>query len=184
MKTISVDASSTSTTKISLGRQGEHLATQVVFDCSGLAEDYGEGFPVILHKRAEDSAVYDVNAGFDTETQEAVWSVTGVDTQQCGTGSAELQWYADGGVVKSVTYSTVVLESLSGSLDSDSSTAVWAALLTKLVLETANRALDSSTEALKLAQSSAEEVEDLKNITFSIGEDGGLIVTVEAEDEA
>ena len=91
---------------IALGRRGEHLVTEVVFDISAFLEEFEYGDPQLIIKRPDDTEAY-----FVTITQEdnlVTWLVTSTDTDQVGQGKAELFWYVDDRLAKSVIYSTWV----------------------------------------------------------------------------
>lgn len=94
---------------ILLGRQGEHLATRVVFDCTDFAALYGEGSAELLHRREEE--IYPVQTRRDGAR--VIWDITASDTASAGTGHAELRWMVGETVAKSAMFRTSVSAALS-----------------------------------------------------------------------
>ena len=87
---------------IYLGRRGEHLARQVVFDLRDWDRVYGDGGSVqLLYQRPQDASPYPV--ALEREGSTAVWSVTATDTEKSGGGRAELRCYVGEMLVKSAT---------------------------------------------------------------------------------
>ena len=68
-------------TTLRLGRQGEHLARQVVFDLTGWIDTYGDGVPELICLRPEDDDPYPVAANRDGSA--LVWTITDVYTVIC-----------------------------------------------------------------------------------------------------
>lgn len=93
-----------------LGRAGEHLAREIVFDCSDFLRRYGEGSAQLLHQRRGDSVPY--LATIHSQGQELHWPVTDDDTARPGYGRAELRWYVGETLVKSRMFRTVVRPAL------------------------------------------------------------------------
>lgn len=95
--------------KVTLGRQGENLATKVVLDVTALK--IAPGHPVLVHQRPRDTMPYPVAITVVGDTVE--WLVTSADTQYSGDGRLELRWYGVGGeLVKSAMYTTITIKSL------------------------------------------------------------------------
>ena len=92
---------------IALGKQGENQAVRVTLPNIRA----GSGSILLLHQRAADQQPYPVPVlGADGGI---IWTVSSTDTAYPGRGQAELQWLgADGAVIKSVTYQTNVIRSL------------------------------------------------------------------------
>lgn len=96
---------------ILLGREGEHLATQVRFGIAAWLQLYGEGRAELLCQRQEDPDPYPV--AVRREGSSIVWDVTSADTTQPGRyGKAELRWYVGETLVKSAISQTVVADAL------------------------------------------------------------------------
>lgn len=107
---------------IDLGRQGENLATQVIYDLSDWIAEYGDGTAELIHKRIGDSQPYPVAAVRDGNT--LIWTVTSTDTAVAtkppiGYGKCELRWYSGDVLAKSKTWKTIV----SPAMDTPSETA-------------------------------------------------------------
>lgn len=96
-------------TNIPLGRQGENLATCIIFDCTGLAQLYGDGTAELLHE-LKDGTVYPVAIKQDGTS--VSWIVTASDTATVGAGRAELRWYVGDTLAKSAKFRTSVSSAL------------------------------------------------------------------------
>lgn len=94
------------TRAIKLGRQGENLAVQVLFDLSNFAKNYPDGTATLLVQRRRDTEAYPVTLQIDGAT--ACWPVSNIDTDQQGLGNCELQWRVGETLAKSVLYVTWV----------------------------------------------------------------------------
>lgn len=97
-------------TTISLGRQGENLARQVVFDLSDWLSGYGDGVAELIYQRPADKNPYPVAAIREGGT--LVWNVSGLDTAAASSlrnsGHCELRWYMGDVLVKSQMWRTWV----------------------------------------------------------------------------
>lgn len=94
---------------IPLGRQGENLATCIIFDCTVLAQLYGDGTAELLHE-LKDGTVYPVAATQDGAS--VSWTVSASDTATVGAGRAELRWYVGDTLAKSAKFRTSVSSAL------------------------------------------------------------------------
>lgn len=102
---------------IMLGKQGENLAREVIFDVSGVRAEFGDGAFRLSAKRPGESDAYPATV---TETGDTVvWALTGADTQNAGRGQCELAYYAGETRLKTWTYDTAVARSLTGSPKTD-----------------------------------------------------------------
>lgn len=102
---------------IMLGKQGENLAREVVFDVSGVRAEFGDGAFRLSAKRPGESDAYPATV---TETGDTVvWALTGADTQNAGRGQCELAYYAEETRLKTWTYDTAIAKSLTGSPKTD-----------------------------------------------------------------
>lgn len=102
---------------IMLGKQGENLAREVVFDVSGVRAEFGDGAFRLSAKRPGESDAYPATV---TETgNTVVWALTGADTQNAGRGQCELAYYAGETRLKTWTYDTAIARSLTGSPKTD-----------------------------------------------------------------
>lgn len=96
-------------TNIPLGRQGENLATCVIFDCSGFAQLYGDGTAELLHE-LKSGTVYPV--AIQQDGASVSWTVSASDTATVGAGRAELRWYVGDTLAKSAKFRTSVSSAL------------------------------------------------------------------------
>lgn len=102
---------------IMLGKQGENLAREVVFDVSGVRAEFGDGAFRLSAKRPGEADAYPATV---TETGDTVvWALTGADTQNAGRGQCELAYYAGEIRLKTWTYDTAIAKSLTGSPKTD-----------------------------------------------------------------
>lgn len=99
-------------TNIPLGRQGENLATCIIFDCSGLVQLYGDGTAELLHE-LKDGTIYPVAVTQDGAS--VSWTVSASDTAMVGAGRAELRWYVGDTLAKSAKFRTSVSSALADS---------------------------------------------------------------------
>lgn len=102
---------------IMLGKQGENLAREVIFDVSGVRAEFGDGTFRLSAKRPGEADAYPAAV---TETGDTVvWALTGADTQNAGRGQCELAYYAGETRLKTWTYDTAIAKSLTGSPKTD-----------------------------------------------------------------
>lgn len=102
---------------IMLGKQGENLAREVIFDVSGVRAEFGDGAFRLSAKRPGEADAYPATV---TETGDTVvWALTGADTQNAGRGQCELAYYAGETRLKTWTYDTAIAKSLTGSPKTD-----------------------------------------------------------------
>lgn len=96
---------------IPLGREGENLARQVVFDIYEWQEMYGDGNVQLLAQRMGDPAPYP--CVIEMDGNHAVWNITNADTARPGKyGKCELSYFVGETLVKSETFVTIVLDAL------------------------------------------------------------------------
>ena len=94
-------------TTLSLGRQGENLARQVVFDIRDLESLYGSGTVEVIHQRPGDAQPYPLAVQRDGTL--VTWDVTATDTEMSdGYGKCELRYYAGETLAKSQIWRTWV----------------------------------------------------------------------------
>lgn len=100
---------------LTLGRQGENLARQVVFDLSAWEAEYGPGTVELIHQRPGDTSPYPVAAVREGST--LVWTLTATDTAVASSygsdGHCELRYYVGEVLVKSRTWLTKVIRAMS-----------------------------------------------------------------------
>ena len=102
---------------IMLGKQGENLAREVVFDVSGVRAEFGDGAFRLSAKRPGEADAYPATVTENGDT--VVWALTGADTQNAGRGQCELAYYAGETRLKTWTYDTAIARSLTGSPKTD-----------------------------------------------------------------
>ena len=198
-----IDVTSTKTFTINLGRQGENDITEIVFDYSGLVEEYGEGTLSCIVQRKKTDDPYPTILTVDNHM--ATWSVSSTDTAYAGTGKIQLSYMVDEQIKKSIIYKTKVepsilptseeppepiknyldqmveigtqvhtdAESVSGLVDEISETA-----------ETAETNItQTATTAVSTINAKEEQVlQDLSAlITFSDDGDGNISITIGGE---
>lgn len=93
-----------------LGRQMENGVRQIIFDLSGLIEDYGDGTAELVHQRGNDLAPYLISAQRDGNS--LTWTVSDTDTAFAGDGQAEIRWKVDDTLAKTVILRTYVNHSI------------------------------------------------------------------------
>lgn len=151
---------------IMLGKQGENLAREVVFDVSGVRAEFGDGAFRLSAKRPGESDAYPATV---TETGDTVvWALTGADTQNAGRGQCELAYYAGETRLKTWTYDTAIARSLTGSpktdpydefLDEVNRLAAEAAISQREAKTSENNAKNSEENA-KASETAAKTSED------------------------
>lgn len=102
---------------IMLGKQGENLAREVIFDVSGVRAEFGDGTFRLVAKRPGEADAYPATVTENGDT--VVWALTGADTQNAGRGQCELAYYAGETRLKTWTYDTAIARSLTGSPKTD-----------------------------------------------------------------
>lgn len=151
---------------IMLGKQGENLAREVIFDVSGVRAEFGDGAFRLSAKRPGEADAYPATV---TETGDTVvWALTGADTQNAGRGQCELAYYAGETRLKTWTYDTAIAKSLTGSpktdpydefLDEVNRLAAEAAISQREAKNSENAA-KTSEENAKASETAAKTSED------------------------
>lgn len=95
---------------IPLGKQGENLAKEIVFDVSDWVRMFGPGTAQLIHQRKGDAAPYPVAC--EQDGMFVLWPVKNVDTAASGDGRAELQYYVGDTLAKSETWVTKVARAI------------------------------------------------------------------------
>lgn len=177
MITETITVSESSSSLIDIGRQGETLARQVVFDLPWLVETYGDGTAALLHQRSQDGLPYQVAAAQNGET--LTWTVTDTDTAYAGYGKAEIRWTVGDTLAKTVIYKTRVAESITGDTEIPDPYQSWYDAMVETIgqeaeqkaetvareaavdavsgyVEQASASAESASESAEAAQASAE----------------------------
>lgn len=95
---------------ITLGREGENLARQVVFDISEWRASYGDGTVSLIAQRHGDAEPYPCNITVDGDT--ITWPITAADTAHPDYGRCELRYTVGDVLVKSEMWRTFVADAL------------------------------------------------------------------------
>ena len=166
MTTIRISAAGKCAPTLTIGKRGENLATEVRFDFSAWAEEFGEGRVELYARRCGDENAYPVTVTVDGTT--AVWTLTATDTHVVGYGTAEYVWVAGETVVKSVVFGTFVEPDIGAPTDTPPEPyESWLDTLTELAADTQDNAERAETaqgkaedaqEAAEAAQAAAEAV--------------------------
>ena len=93
-----------------LGRQGENNARALTFDLSAIRQKYGNGNLSLALKRPGDARPFPVVV--DVSGDQAIWTVSNVETDIPGIGEAQFTYTVDGVIKKTVIYRTKVEPSL------------------------------------------------------------------------
>lgn len=157
MNVIEISAAGKCAPTLALGKRGENLATEVRFDFSAWAEEFGEGRVELYARRCGDENAYPVTVTVDGTT--AVWTLTATDTHVVGYGTAEFVWVAGETVVKSVVFGTFVEPDIGAPTDTPPEPyESWLDTLTELAADTedaAQRAAQSAEDAAQSAETAA-----------------------------
>ena len=138
------------TQPILLGRQGEHGATQVVFDLSGYIRTYGDGVAQLAVKRAGDPMEY--VAVLTQVGDTAMWEIGPEWTERAGQGYCYLHWFVDDDHAKTDKYKTFVQESKSACVDVPEPQTGYL-----------DQVLGAGTKAAKAAESAELAAEEVRN---------------------
>ena len=184
-----IDVTSTKSFTINLGRQGENDITEIIFDYSGLAEEYGEGIlSCIVQRRKGDDPYPALMTAVD---HMATWNVSSADTAYAGTGKIQLSYVVDEQVKKSIIYKIKVEPSILPT--SEEPPEPIQNYLDQMVeigtqvhedAETVSGLADDITETAETAISTIETKEeqvlqDLTSlITFSDDGDGNITISI------
>ena len=96
--------------KLPLGKAGENLAREIVFDIDRWVSVFGPGTVTLIHQRQTDTGPYPCEVAVDGSIVK--WAVTATDTAKPGEGRCELSYRVGSAVVKSETWRTFVGQSL------------------------------------------------------------------------
>jgi len=151
--TINVNACAPQT--IVIGRRGTYDTLQIAFDLSYLVESYGNGVAVLAVKRSQDESAYP--AVVTQEDATLLWTVNETDTAYVGAGEAQLMWYVDGGLAKTIIYPIVVMRDiLATSEEPPDGYENWIEHLTELGAETQQNAQNAAQSASDAEQSATD----------------------------
>lgn len=187
-----IDVTSTKTFTINLGRQGENDITEIVFDYSGLVEEYGEGTLSCIVQRKKTDDPYPTILTADNHM--ATWSVSSTDTAYAGTGKIQLSYMVDEQIKKSIIYKTKVEpsilptseeppEPIKNYLDQMVEIGTQVHADAESVSGLASEITETATSAVNTINAKEEQVlQDLSAlITFSDDGDGNISITIGGE---
>lgn len=98
-------------TKLPLGRQGENLTRQIIFDVSGWLDEFGPGIVELIFQRNRDEQAYPV--AVDQDGSNVLWTVTATDTELPGeNGHCELRYYVGDTLAKSQVWTTRIIPAI------------------------------------------------------------------------
>lgn len=149
---------------LALGRKGETLARQVVFDLRAWRAAYGDGAVSLCAKRAGDAEPYPCGVTQDEDT--AVWVLRAADVDKPGWGNVQLSYYVGDTLAKSQTWRTLVAPSLCACGDPGEVQQGWLdqagkdAAAAQQGAKDAQKAQQAAEDAAKAAESSAEAAAD------------------------
>ena len=107
MKVLNLSAGCECAGTLGIGYRGENDRTEVRFDFSAWAEEFGApGAVELFVRRQGDTNAYPIALTIDGS--EAVWTVSSVDTAVEGLGEAEFVWLLNGVVAKTAVWGTYV----------------------------------------------------------------------------
>lgn len=149
---------------LALGRKGETLARQVVFDLRAWRAAYGDGAVSLCARRAGDAEPYPCGVTQDEDT--AVWVLRAADVDKPGWGDVQLSYYVGDTLAKSQTWRTLVAPSLCACGDPGEVQQGWLdqagkdAAAAQQGAKDAQKAQQAAEDAAKAAKSSADAAAD------------------------
>lgn len=149
---------------LALGRKGENVARQVVFDLRSWRAAYGDGAVSLCAKRAGDAEPYPCGVTQDEDT--AVWVLRAADVDKPGWGDVQLSYYVGDTLAKSQTWRTLVAPSLCACGDPGEVQQGWLdqagkdAAAAQQGAKDAQKAHQAAEDAAKAAKSSADAAAD------------------------
>lgn len=149
---------------LALGRKGENVARQVVFNLRAWRAAYGDGAVSLCAKRAGDAEPYPCGVTQDEDT--AVWVLRAADVDKPGWGDVQLSYYVGDTLAKSQTWRTLVAPSLCACGDPGEVQQGWLdqagkdAAAAQQGAKDAQKAQQAAEDAAKAAKSSAEAAAD------------------------
>lgn len=143
-----------------IGKQGENDATAAIFDTSGWADRYGNGFFELIHKRPTDSVAYPCT--IETAEESVTWIVKDSDLTVDGYGECELTYVVNQTIAKSITFTTHIISSVEGV--SEDPAPPYENRIQELIQASAN-----ITANIERAETAAENAENsaLDSLEFS-----------------
>ena len=100
-----------SNARIPIGKQGENLTTQVVFDCSNWLGELSGGVLSLVHQRPTDEDAYPVG-NYTTDATSLTWDINETDLAYNGLGKCELRYTIGERIAKTKTFITEIVKAL------------------------------------------------------------------------
>lgn len=135
---------------LALGRKGENVARQVVFDLRLWRAAYGDGAVSLCAMRAGDAEPYPCGVTQDEDT--AVWVLRAADVYKPGWGNVQLSYHVGDTLAKSQTWRTLVAPSLCACGDPGEVQQGW--------LDQAGKDAAAAQQGAKDAQEAQKAAED------------------------
>lgn len=135
---------------LALGRKGENVARQVVFDLRAWRAAYGDGAVSLCAQRAGDAEPYP--CGVTQVEDTAVWVLRAADVDKPGWGNVQLSYYVGDTLAKSQTWRTLVAPSLCACGDPGEVQQGW--------LDQAGKDAAAAQQGAKDAQEAQKAAED------------------------
>lgn len=105
--TVMIIKASNALSVLPLGKQGEHLARQILFDLSEWVHEYGTGTAELIYQRPGDEVPYPIAIVQEGDT--LIWTLTATDTDKSGAyGKCEMRYSVGDTVAKSKVWRTWV----------------------------------------------------------------------------
>lgn len=156
---------------IALGRQGENLARQVLFDLSFWEELYGTGTAQLIHQRSGDEAPYPCEL-IQGDGSAVIWNIRSADTAMAGRGRAELRYYVGETLAKSVAWPTRVETALEAPGEPPAAPeGSWV-----------DKVLAAGTAALEAAERAKTAVNTDSLVFFAVDPDSGSLLMTRSDD--
>lgn len=159
MGTLRINASYNYKSPIGIGRKDEKQVTAIEFDLQDWIRTYGSGSVTLTVRRKKDRDPYPVPLQIHDGI--AVWNISDTDTEYNGNGEAQLTYYANGKVKKSIIYAIHCKESMEAGGTAPDPYVSWLEVLQQYTADTsgnaqtAQEASATAVEASQTAQQSA-----------------------------
>ena len=129
-----------------------------MFPVGAFAEEFGAGQPQLVVQRCSDTTPYPVVLTVDGDV--ATWTVTATDTAKAGHGKAQLIYYVDSQIAKTVTYTIYVAPSVSQGTVPPDPYESYLEQMTEIGAQVA-ASVELAQAAVTQAQEILEEMQDL-----------------------
>lgn len=140
---------------VRIGFQGENEVSQIKFDFTAWAEEYGEGAITLVVQRKGDSSPYPL--ALTISDHFATWNITDTDLAREGEGEAQLSYIVGTAVKRSEIFSFTVKRSLDSGGSAPDPYVSWLEQVQQIGLQVAqyaNEAEESANESAQHAESS------------------------------